>query len=302
MIDFERFCSDHRIECADSTNSKVQDGWVGVHCPFCPPGHSKNFHLGYELTTGRCSCWRCGLHTELQVIKELTNLNWTKARKVQEDYGIFKARGKRVRKQKRDKFKFTDGVLHSLNKPCRSYLQDRGFDPEYLEDKFGLQTILKSKLYKQRIFIPVYYRGEIVTFQARDITDTRLAKYKNSEPEWEVMSIKDTLYNMDSVTDFALVVEGVTGVWGFGDGCVCTFGTNYTKAQLNKLRKLESVFVMFDWTDSNAIKMSEKLCDELSMFGVNAHHLEIKDTTSSDPGEMGQDEIDEIWEYVHAKR
>jgi len=227
----------------------------------------------------------------LQTIKELSRSSYTKARKIQTDYGVYKARTRRVTRKKKSTFNFPDGKLVKLNKPARYYLEDRGFDVDYIEDKYGLQSILKSKYYKQRIFIPIYVNGEVVSFQGRDVTDEKIAKYKNCEPEWESTSIKDTMYNMDTVTDYALVVEGVTGVWSFGDGCVCTYGTNYTKAQLNLLRKLSSVFVLFDWTDRNAIKMSEKLCEELSMFGVNAIHLEPVDLDAADPGEMTEEDI-----------
>jgi len=135
------------------------------------------------------------------------------------------------------KFRTPSGVLKlplgtkGLTKGHKDYLINRRFDPDYLEAKYGLLGTGPVGDCSHRIVVPVFYQGQMVSWQARDITGKSELRYKSCAPAHEVMNHKRLIYNIDHCPrQSILVVEGFTDCWRFGDHCGATFGTTFTKA------------------------------------------------------------------------
>jgi DNA primase len=103
--------------------------------------------------------------------------------------------------------------------------------------------------------------------------------------------MKECLYNIDTVKDTAIIVEGVTDVWRIGQGCVATMGLEYTTEQIKLLvdRGVKQAFVMFD-SESFAIRKARKLANSLSIF-MESETIELSD---GDPGELTINQVQEI--------
>jgi DNA primase len=156
--------------------------------------------------------------------------------------------------------------------------------------KYKIRACDRLGAYKFRIIIPVISYGLVVQFTAMGIADQDL-RYKHCPNEKALADIKSCLYNIDTVEDTAVVVEGVTDVWRMGDSCVCTFGTTFTDAQVNLLSKrAQRIFVMFDSArkDKLAPYRAEQLADQLSTL---VPHVEVIYLKKGDPADMSDDEV-----------
>ena len=58
MFDGISFMDEYNIQYAEhGKNISSSDDWVGLACPFC--GDASD-HLGYSISSGHFTCWRCG--------------------------------------------------------------------------------------------------------------------------------------------------------------------------------------------------------------------------------------------------
>lgn len=261
-FDALRFLRDHNIQHS-TTHHHCTDGWVQVHCPFCPAGLKKNFHLGIEFNNGRVSCWRCGSHRLPNLIKELLGCPWREAIEKVQEYsqgGILrKKKGQMIRPST---LSFPIGT-GSMTEAHLNFLKRRGFvNPERLASEWGLLGTGPHGPYKFRIIIPVYYKGEAVSYTSRDITGRSALKYKSCSQEDEVKPIKDCLYGIDKAAgDSVVVVEGPADAWKFGPGAVATFGIKWTKAQANILAQTFSHVTIFFDPEPQAYQKAKELAD-----------------------------------------
>ena len=127
----------------------------------------------------------------------------------------------------------------------------------------------------------------MVSFTTRDVTGKRYTPYIGCKEEKSVVNIKHTLYNIDSVGDTAVVVEGPTDVWNMGDGFVATFGTVYTPEQVCCLIGIKRLFILYDG-EEEAIKMAYKLAYDASTFIPDVEVLELDE---GDPGKLGGSDV-----------
>src|SRR5581483_4434906 len=100
--------------------------------------------------------------------------------------------------------------VSDLLKPHRDYLLGRGFSPKQIEDLqrlWGLAGIGVAGRLSWRLFIPIYYRGEMVSWTTRSLRDTGL-RYIRARPEEEKYRAHTLLYGHDLVRDTIIVVEG----------------------------------------------------------------------------------------------
>jgi len=173
----------------------------------------------------------------------------------------------------------------------RKYLEFRGFDPEKIERVYGLKGTLGIGPYKWRIIIPIFFKGELVSYQGRDITDQQELKYKACSKEKEIVHHKHILYALDLVQgDSVMVVEGVFDAWRFGPGCVATFGTGYSKKQARLLTNFKRVSIIFDPEEA-----AQKRARELGMaVAVQGIEVEILKLVEVDPADMCQDAADDL--------
>jgi DNA primase len=193
--------------------------------------------------------------------------------------------------------------LHTRHK---KYLKNRGFDPDDIEVQWQLQaTGPLSKLdnadYRHRIIAPIIWEGQVVSFQARDITGKSDVKYKACPKDREEIHHQHILYCHQEV-DWSLpiiVVEGITDVWRLGQQAVGVFGIDFLPQQVRSIcqKKKEAndnrVIIIFD-DDPQAIKQGEKLMAELNFRGMECQQKIIE----GDPGDMGQKEANELIRHI----
>ena len=297
-MNVEKFLIDYRI--LHSTDHKnVRDGWIGVQdCPFC--GASGKYHLGYNTYEDYWSCWSCGGHSPQYVVSRLLGVNLDEAQSIVRKYG-----GKQKKRRERrirvgtDNFKLPSGVI-KMQHYHKKYLEDRGFNPEELEQIWDLYgTGPSSKLdkisYKWRILAPIYWDEKLVSYQARDVTDRQQGKYKACPPEREIVSHKHILYGIqEEWEDRGICVEGITDVWRLGTNAFATFGIKYTPAQVEAIAKhFKEIVILYDPEEQAQIQ-AEKLMIDLQNFNVKAW-IEHRDT---DPGDMSQDDANHLVKQI----
>ena len=91
------------------------------------------------------------------------------------------------------------------------YLEGRGFDAQYLINKYDLRgTLYTGDIYAYRVITPIYYNNRIVSYQGRDFTGKQNIRYATCKPENEIIHHKKILFNLDnSKQESVIVMEGV---------------------------------------------------------------------------------------------
>lgn len=288
-----KFYRDFRIIYSDSGNKHNRPGWIQIHCPFCPG--IKNFHLGYHINSGAYNCFRCGPKGQISVLKKLLSCTGTKAFQIQQEYMI--EGSIHYNSTKTDKKNALQCVLPAGCIPLQpqhiNYLKKRDFVAEDLALQWGLVGTGPVGPYKHRIIAPIYFNNILVSYQGRDITGKTDLRYKACPQDQEVIDHQNIVYGLDNVRgDSCVIVEGITDVWRLGYNAVCCFGTAFTTAQVNLIaERMETVYVLFDSDDPNAIKQSDKLAILLNARGLE---IEILSLDYGDPAEMDQDDADNL--------
>jgi hypothetical protein len=301
VIDFIRLCSEQGIQYRTEGTKHNRPGWVQTYCPFC--GHRGKWFLGYHLETGAVNCWHCGKHRLVDVVRLSLQCNKEKALTIIRKYET----GRKARKeiQIRVSSNLAPVVLR-LPGGCgpmlprhRKYLAGRKFDPEDVALTWGLLGTGPVGEYRNRIIIPIFLEGKMVSYQGRDITGKSDLKYKACAMENEVVHHKHTLYGIDLVPgDTAVIVEGAADAWRLGPGAVATFGTGFTIPQLNLFcRKFTRAFLLFD-PEPSAQDRADRAANLLSARGIDVEVLCTDDEL--DPGDMPQTEAaDLMMELLH---
>lgn len=301
-MDIESLYRDYNIDFVTAGDHKhARAGWVNVECPFCTgnPG----YHLGYDLNGDKFVCWRCGGKNAVYAISHILNVEYTKARKIIQDYGSIaglRMEDKPKTKIRTKAFKLPSNV-GQLEERHRKYLEKRGFDPDYLVKEWEIQatgafSVLKSNgkilQYKNRIIIPYIWEHEMVSFDSRiirDNIDKSVNKYFACPEERELINRKHILYGrQDKWGETGLCVEGAFDVWRLGFSAFAVSGIKYTAKQLRLMSKLfKRIPVIFD-DDPQAIEQANKLVADLKFRGVDAFRVDIKgDPASLSPEEAG---------------
>lgn len=292
------FIKDHRIEYTTS-HQKCTTNHVNVHCPFCIG--SANYHLGIHLTDKVANCWRCGGHSVEEYVKTMLNCSWAQAYYIANSYDVIGvsqhiAKRKEVVNVSPQKFKLPAGV-QPLTDNHRLYLKGRRYNDRLIERVWDIKSGGVIGDFKNRIIIPIYYNGIMVSYQGRKTSktadDDKNPKYRTCEKDKEVVFHKSILYGLDkSIGDTVVVVEGVTDVWRLGPGSVATFGINYKYKQMQLLTSFKKVYILFD-SEPTAQAQAAKLADDIS-FISNAEVYIVDTETGNDPGSMIQVEADEL--------
>lgn len=281
MFDAIAFCQDYNIKYWEGGSKNVSKGWIGLNCPFCD---DRSNHLGIEIDTGRCLCWRCGSKKLNSVIYTLTrdrNTNeiitkysWTKYKKSIE-----------TKPKSSIKIQGTKDISLAVKK----YFELRNFDYIYLTHKYDLYFGEPYTIFEYRIIIPIKLQNEIIAYQTRKIFKSNKPKYINSNNDNSVIQIKDICYNLDNCQqNEAIAVEGVTDVWRIGDNSFATFGTCFTTKQLNLIRdRFKKIYWLFD-SEKQAQNIAQKAAKTLTGMGIDVDILNIKGI--KDPGSISDDD------------
>lgn len=217
--------------------------------------------MGYNLAGGYCNCWKCGFFNTVKVFMQLTGEPYNKARLLIGD--VVKERGFEVQTTGTLVIPKGVGPLKSVHK---NYLISRGFDPEEVSRIWGVQGIgLQSKL-AWRLFIPITYLGEPVSWTTRSVHAEADVRYVSAAPNQEAMKHKRLLYGEEYCKKHCVIVhEGPIDVWANGPGSVCTCGVGVSREQVRRLSKYLRRVICFD-SEQGAQERARQLCDMLEPF------------------------------------
>jgi len=177
------------------------------------------------------------------------------------------------------------------------YLASRNFDPEYIFNKYQLRCNGPLGNFNLRLIIPFYERKRLVTFTTRDVTGKARIPYIHCSKFKSILHPKDTLYNIDTVQDTALVLEGVTDVWRMGDGAVATMGDKFTAKQVVLLKNLKRCFILYD-TEDEAQENAERLAYNLSVTVPDVHVLGLEE---GDPADISPEDAKSIRKEIFGR-
>ena len=196
MFDAVQFCKDYDIP-ATTEGPNTAAGWLQINCPFCGGGDMNNPHLGFNLAKDYCNCWKCEHHFLDETIMALIGCSKFEAQEIINTYEI----GVRVHLQKKEFVPAENVTLPpetiELNKQHIMYLRKRNFDYRRLEKIYRIKGTSHLGEYKFRIIIPIYYEGELVSYQGRDVTGLSELRYKACPKALEKIEHKSTLYALD---------------------------------------------------------------------------------------------------------
>ena len=202
---------------------------------------NKHFLISINPQKKYCHCFKCGYKTSWAgLISQLKNISYEEAKGMVEDsYWI---------KPKIEK-KIESIILperESLSNNAWDYLISRKLTRELIW-KYDLY-LTRERPYYNRIVMPVYFKKEAVTFQARAINGNglRYLSPKNSP-------IGMVLYNYDEIkiNEPLIISEGVFDVLNlvkYGYNSVATFGKKISDSQISLLEKkgVRDVILMYD--------------------------------------------------------
>jgi hypothetical protein len=294
MFHAQNFCEDYSINWFPSGTKNVGSGWIGIQCPFCDDPSS---HGGFNIEKGYYSCHRCKGHWMPKVIAALTKSSLSKSKKIIKKYS-----SKDDYTEKKIEYKYASKVIFPpdtgpLTDRAKQYLMSRNFDPDYLASEWGLLSTGNIGEYKFRILAPVYLKGQLISYQCRDITGKNIP-YKGCPIDESVYFLKHTLYGIDKAIPHkkCIVVEGIVDSWRLGPGAVSTFSMNFMIPQVLMLaRNFDEIFIMFDAED-RAQEQADKLYHQLTI-GYDKK-TEILNLKTGDPGSLSNEEAKNIMKEI----
>ncbi len=292
-FDIISYLESKEIEVHHAGEKNVTEGWIEITCPFpgCP---DPSWHCGINLENPFFNCWSCGEKGHVtKLIREIEQCSWQKANFIfgQIDSSPSTGFEKDVQIQI-EECSLPKGCVQKIPRLHRLYLQGRGFDPDVVTNKYELSFCETIGDWRFRIIIPIYMEGRLVCYTSRDITGLR-RRHKHCTNTNAVIPAKECLYNIDTVNDRAVMVEGPFDTWRGGNKFIGTFGTECTKEQINLLRKknVKSVFILFD---SKAINEANKIAEQLSKFYPYPEHVEVLELSKGDPANLSEKQMQAI--------
>jgi DNA primase len=274
-----------------TTGKNTKPGWVNISCCYCNDQNSN--HLGINIANGFYHCWRCGKKGSLEwLIAKLERCSIEKAEEITRNID-FDLSFIRERRENVDLSDIPEGNLLSsfsnhLPRLCRDYLEDRNFDADQLQRTYGLRYGGSIGPDKYRVIVPIIMRGQAVSYTGRDITGRSPKRYKECPIEKTLVPPHQLLFNIDTVDQKIIIVEGVFDVFRIGKGSVATLTTSFTSSQVMQLLdlNLKCAFVIFD-SEPTAQNKAQELA---SMLSVGIHHVERIELLSGDPGDLSEED------------
>lgn len=294
-VDIIQFLNDYEITYFTSGKNVAKNS-VNIRCYNCD---DRSNHLSIKLGTGKAKCWRCGHFAYfIGLIQHFDGCEYWEAKKLKKKYEtndiIVNVTEKKEYVEKDiTSFKMPYGIDNFLHDIHKDYLRSRNFDVEEITKKFGLMSCLnKNPKYKFRIIIPIFYNNHIVSFIARDVTDSQYVKYQDLEEKYVVIPKARTIFNLDTVDKNGIMVitEGPLDVFRGGDGFVATMSINFTTEQINLIRKKnpKRIFLAFD-NEELAGEKAEEL-ERYLYFCPDLNYVEFPDYAN----DIGDFKIDDI--------
>jgi len=289
-MDLKQLLEEQSVQYVEGgSHRNVREGWVGLDCPWC--GTVGKYHLAFHVQTLRGSCWQCGGHSLPQALSLVARISIGQA------LDLVKQIPKRSRTasqaaRQRGRLLIPPG-LGRLLEPHRRWLRGRELDPEHLEQLWDLQGFGVTPQLGWRLWIPVYYDREVVSWTTRSIGTGKM-RWIHAPPASEVFPIKTLLYGWDYVRGAVIVVEGPSDVWRIGPGAVAMFGMIPTMQQIHKLASVPRRVVCLD-RGTKAQQAASSLARQLQAFPGETIVAELE---SDDPGSATNEEVAELRKFL----
>lgn len=263
-------------------------GRIQFDCPKCSPG-TNSFRAGWHVGRGQANCWACGRLDPVQVLTDTLGVPLAKA------VDLVKAgRTITVDNPVHNRLPFELPRHMTADPPGvhRNYLEGRGFDAAALTAEWGLQYVDCRTHLRWRIFIPIHYNGQIVSWTTRTVQPAVEPRYMSCPGDREIVPHKTLLYG-EPTGRVVLVVEGPFDVWRFGRGAGATFGTAYTPAQVFAIGQFPHRVICYD-TDQAGVTAGKRLAAELAVFPGRTTRIELD---AADVASAPKKEIKKIREF-----
>ena len=300
-IDAKELFNEYGVAWKDR-GKNISRGWVNLEtCPFC---HDSGYHFGIDPAKGGFHCWVCG--TKGGIFRALLEMEEFKGRQIgpiinkySKDEALYLPEADNSKfdsenKPKRYKCALPEGLLTDLPEPHAEYLRGRGFDPDFLSKKYRLMAVYNTGeiRHRFRIIVPVFISGKMVAYLGASVLRHRsdVIPYLNCQPEEAIRPVNQCLYNIDSVKDVAVIVEGVTDVWRCGDGFIATFRKGMTPEQVSLLieKRPRKTVVLYD---PDAEDQAKIVADRLALVLPDVSRFQLDE---GDPGGLSFDEVREL--------
>ncbi len=298
----------------------TKQGEVSIKCPMCTDDPSE--HLGINLDTGFWACWRNAAHRGKQpyrLIAALLNCSFSHARLIIDQYSItdtdafntldisFDTPKKDTPNLKELSFPKEFKKIKSIGTGKRfyHYLRGRGFaNVKNLTFDYDLHYCTTGD-WKDRIIIPIYESGELVTWTARAIAHTEKApRYKtlsvNEEGQHKALiNITNTIFLYDQLNiggDILFITEGPVDAMkidyyghAYGASATCLFTSSISTSQVYLISEVskgyKSIILLLD---PEAVEQQLEIQSILARYGVKIGTLE---SGIEDPGAMTKEQV-----------
>ena len=296
-INFKKLFEDSHIPIRDTSP------WVNVNCPFCKDPPDTHFNGGFDMLSPHYNCWRCGTHSWYDALSKILNISIGQVKNITDSYNFYAP----TKKKKVARGENLNLPGFKLNEQERQYLLNRGYNIDYLINKFHIRGGGIAGDWAYRILLPIYYKRVLVSWTGRSILSKEelkkyeamginIPRYKNLDIEQSVINPKTIMFNLDNSTaDSVILVEGPFDVMKMGTQTICTLGTSTTREQELFLKtRYKNIFICFDNEPSAQLK-AKKLGTNLASVGLNIEVVNICEPFGkNDPGELTYDEVNII--------
>lgn len=277
----------HAAEANGSADrSHFRSGWVQLeHCPRCD---TRTWRLGYNVSGNYATCWACGYVTLTEILKEGSGLPWGKCKEL---LSGLRVTGQETFKRKpKGKLAIPSGVGEMHPAHIR-YLKKRGFDPEHCQNFWGMKGIGIAPRLGWRLWIPIHYRGEIMSWTTRAIVDDVSSRYINAGAEEESVEAKTLLFGEDHCTHTIVITEGPLDAVAIGPGAVALMGLQHTQEQVRRIAEYPKRIICFD-NETKAQMRSKRLAKDIQFYPGETIHVRL--TTGKDAASADKSEIKEL--------
>lgn len=275
---------DHLSIRYSTTSGHGREGWLQIDCPFCGSNTGK-WHMGINEAGGYSNCWRCGYHSVVETLCEATN------RETREILALLTNIQKTIPKaaeKKTGKLVIPKNV-ENMKPPHRRYLKGRGYDPDTIVNLWGVRGISISSRLSWRLWIPITYQHEVVSWTTRTIGQNK-SRYISADTQEEAINHKHLLYGEDMAHHAIIIVEGPTDVWRIGPGAVALLGLIWSSKQIQRMKQYPVRVVCFD-NEHLGRRAARKLSNILSVFPGETYEVTLSGT---DPASSPDKEIREL--------
>lgn len=162
------------------------------------------------------------------------------------------------------------------------YLCSRGFEPLQVSRDYRFMLPLGDSRISNRIVLPIFESGELVSYQARALGNSK-PKYLNPSKVEAPFGKSNFVYNLDVAKEFdeVIICEGIFSAISVGRNAVAVFGKELSDIQAEKIMNsgVKSVTILFDpGTSIESMRAADKLYPRI--------FVRIAELFSGDPNDL----------------